>query len=71
LARSARACPECGADERTGWRDSSIYDGIDLPEDEPAATRSKPVRSAGLPWYWLAAAALLLFLLGFSALGLL
>lgn len=30
----ARACPDCGADERTGWREASIYDGLDLP---PAA----------------------------------
>ena len=30
----ARACPECGADERTGWREQSIYDGIELPEEE-------------------------------------
>ncbi len=71
LARSARACPECGADERTGWRETSVYDGIDLPDDEPVAIHARPGRPAGLPWYWLAVAALLLFLLGFSALGLL
>jgi len=29
-----KACPECGADDRTGWRESSIYDGLDLPDDE-------------------------------------
>lgn len=29
----ARACPECGADDRTGWREQSIYDGLDLPEE--------------------------------------
>ena len=33
LPRNARACPECGADERTGWAESDIYDGIDLPAD--------------------------------------
>lgn len=29
---NARACPECGADEQTGWREQSMYDGLDLPE---------------------------------------
>ena len=31
---NARACPECGADERSGWNeDETEYDGLDLPED--------------------------------------
>jgi predicted nucleic acid-binding Zn ribbon protein len=30
----ARACPECGADERTGWREQSVYDGLDLPGED-------------------------------------
>jgi hypothetical protein len=31
----AKACPECGSDEKTGWSDSTIYDGtgIEDPED--------------------------------------
>ena len=29
------ACPECGADERTGWKeDAHTYDGLDLPDDD-------------------------------------
>lgn len=32
----AHACPSCGADERTGWRDASVYDGLDLPDDNHA-----------------------------------
>ena len=32
---SARACPECGADERSGWReDVETYDGLDLGNDD-------------------------------------
>ena len=28
------ACPECGADHNSGWReDAESYDGLDLPED--------------------------------------
>jgi zinc-ribbon domain len=30
---NARACPECGADERTGWEDGETYlDGVGLPD---------------------------------------
>ena len=32
---SALACPECGADHRSGWReDTEVYDAVDLPEDD-------------------------------------
>ena len=34
VPRGALACPECGADHNSGWReDAERYDGIDLPED--------------------------------------
>ena len=26
-----RACPHCGADERSGWNEDTYLDGIDLP----------------------------------------
>jgi hypothetical protein len=30
---TAKACPNCGADERTGWdEDATRYDGVDLPD---------------------------------------
>ena len=30
----AKACPECGADERSGWKeDALLYDGLDLPDE--------------------------------------
>ena len=30
----ALACPECGADHNSGWReDAESYDGVDLPEE--------------------------------------
>ena len=30
----ARACPECGADERTGWdEEATRTDGLDLPDE--------------------------------------
>ena len=32
VPRGALACPECGADHNSGWReDAERYDGIDLP----------------------------------------
>ena len=77
LRRHARACPECGADERTGWRESpdTVYDGLDLPDSAYAdehtsdSSRRPPLR-AGLAWYWYVVAFVLLLLLIGSALGL-
>lgn len=71
VPRNARACPHCGADERTGWRETSIYDGIDLPDDEPEAPRRGGHTSDGLRWYWVAAMIALLLVLGLGTLGLL
>ena len=35
MPAAARACPECGADDTTGWNeDRAVYDGLDLPDDE-------------------------------------
>jgi rubredoxin len=30
----ALACPECGADEKTGWSSSTIYDGTDIEDPD-------------------------------------
>jgi hypothetical protein len=31
----ALACPECGADHNSGWReDAESYDGVDLPDQD-------------------------------------
>ena len=60
----AKACPECGADERTGWREQSIYDGLDLPEsafdDESRFARSRTRNRELASWIWKAVALLLL-----------
>ena len=55
----ARACPECGSDEKTGWSDQTIYDdtGIEDPEefDYDEYVRREfgqgPKRS-GRQWLW-------------------
>ena len=34
VPRGALACPECGADENSGWRENAeTYDGVDLPDE--------------------------------------
>jgi hypothetical protein len=54
ISRDARACPQCGADERTGWRETDIYDGLDLPDEkEPDSRASRGERKVnGIAWYW-------------------
>ncbi len=59
IPRRARACPECGADEATGWLETAGTEHLNLPEesfDYAAFTRrefgnpsSKP---PGIAWYW-------------------
>ncbi|MBL9186408.1 MAG: zinc ribbon domain-containing protein [Opitutaceae bacterium] len=63
IPRGARACPECGADERTGWRenDATRYDGLDLPE---TAFEDEPAKKTAAPrWLWPLVGVLLLLAL--------
>ncbi len=35
VPRKALACPECGADDKSGWREEAhTYDAVDLPNDD-------------------------------------
>ena len=67
IPRAARACPECGADERTGWREQSVYDNLDLPDTAFEEERPSPPRAKAPPWLWpvVAIVLLLAFLFGF------
>jgi len=68
---NARACPECGADERTGWAEQSLYDGLDLPESDDEreqADRSSKHRQTH-QWLWWAVGVILLVALTLSFLG--
>ena len=75
----ALACPACGADERTCWRDTSVYDGMELPEsawsdettDDSVKTRNSDRHVNGIPWYWWCVGVALLLFLGLGALALL
>jgi hypothetical protein len=70
----AKACPECGADERSGWREPSPYDGLDLPDEawaehETHADGSPPPRRVnGIAWHWWLVAVVLLALLALGVL---
>jgi predicted nucleic acid-binding Zn ribbon protein len=68
---NARACPECGADERTGWAEQSIYDGLDLPEaddEHDQANRSRQRRQTQR-LLWGAVGVLLILAFALAALG--
>jgi hypothetical protein len=75
IPRNAKACPECGADERTGWREQSVYDGLDLPaeaferSDDKGASR-RTARVNGIPWYWWCVGIALVVLIAVGALRL-
>ncbi len=60
---NAHACPECGADERTGWAEQNIYDGLDLPDDEETEeqnNRSRQKRKSIALFWWLVALAVII-----------
>ena len=58
VPRKALACPECGADHNSGWReDAGSYDGVDLPDEFDYAefTRKEfggSLKPAGISWVW-------------------
>ncbi len=64
IPRAARACPGCGADERTGWRDNDAtrYDGLDLPASAFGDEPRREMRRARNP-VWLVVGALLVLAL--------
>ncbi|MGH7971767.1 MAG: zinc-ribbon domain-containing protein [Limisphaerales bacterium] len=73
VPKRARACPECGADEQTGWSEQAAAAGLDLPDEEfdydgfvqEEFGRKKPLPH-GAHWIWwvvaVAMVALLVFL---------
>ena len=56
---NARACPECGSDEKTGWSEEARSDGLDLPEEEfdydefvKQEFAGKSPVPHGIHWFW-------------------
>jgi hypothetical protein len=76
----ARACPECGSDEETGWSDRAQAQRLDLPDDEfdydefvkkeldPKSSAAPKVKPAGLGWVWWIAGILLVVALVYGLL---
>lgn len=62
VPRGARACPGCGADERSGWNEEAVrYDGLDLPDEAYGNEREQPrARRSGSDKLWLMVTVLLL-----------
>jgi hypothetical protein len=72
LPPRARACPECGSDETTGWSDRAHTERLGIPDEEfnydefvreefgQPRRPPRPMRS----FWWVAAVILLLILLG-------
>jgi hypothetical protein len=67
LPRKAKACPECGADETSGWSETGDTGHLGLPEEdfdfaefarqEFGGGGPKP---RGIHWFWWVAAVLVL-----------
>jgi hypothetical protein len=67
---SALACPECGADHNSGWReDAGFYDGVDLPDDDfkyddfVKREFGSQVKPSGIKMIWWVAGVLLIIAL--------
>jgi len=55
----ARACPECGADEKTGWSEEAQASGLDLPDENfdyddfvKREFGDKSPVPRGVRWFW-------------------
>jgi hypothetical protein len=83
VPRKARACPGCGADERTGWSERAEAQRLGLPDDEfdydefvreefgePGRAR-RPAPPRGISWFWWLVAVGLVLLFALGMLGLL
>ena len=68
VPRNAKTCPECGADEKTGWSDSAHASSLGLPDEdfdydgfvkEEFGGERKP---RGIHWLWWLTALILIVL---------
>ena len=68
---NAKACPECGACEKSGWSEDAAYDGLDLPDEDFDYEKFTAEEFGGreprsrIAWLWWIVAVLLL--LAFAA----
>jgi len=74
----ARACPECGADEQTGWSERAAAQRLGLPDDEfdydefvkEEFTGAKQPKRPPVGWFWWVVAVALLIAIAIYFLGL-
>jgi hypothetical protein len=60
LPRKAKACPECGSDEKTGWSEQAHTSGLDLPDEDFSYEEfvknefgeGEKIKPRGLHWFW-------------------
>lgn len=65
VPKNAKACPECGADDETGWNDDAAAQRLGIPTEgfdyeEFVNEEFGGGQRRGLPWYWVLTGALLL-----------
>jgi hypothetical protein len=59
VPRRAKACPECGACEKSGWSENRYLDGLNLPdenfnyEDFTARELGRRPKQTGKQRFWL------------------
>ena len=76
IPRNAKACPECGSDEKTGWSETAYASGLGLPgekfdydefvKEEFGGDHAKP---RGITWLWWAIALVAAILVAFAFLA--
>ncbi len=67
---NAKACPECGSDEQTGWSDRAREQELGLPDDDfnydefikEEFGEKKEVPPRGISWFWWVIAAVVLII---------
>ena len=64
VSPNARACPECGACDETGWSEAAESSHLGLPDDEfdyddfvKREFGEGKVKPRGIPWFWWVVAA--------------
>ncbi len=64
---NAKACPECGSDESTGWSDDAARENLGLPDENfdyddfvKREFSGEQIKPRGLHWAWWLVAVLLL-----------
>ena len=69
VPRNAKACRECGADEKTGWSESAHASNLNLPDEDfdygnfvKAEFGAGGLKPAGLHWLWWLTAVILVVL---------